>query len=244
MNISIHAPTRGATALKSPIAEIEDFNPRSHERSDINKAVKTIDWKISIHAPTRGATTVEGIKKLLDKFQSTLPREERRICSVGSTHEYTKFQSTLPREERQFPQPVPLDKTIFQSTLPREERLHPLYGCPIISDISIHAPTRGATTYIGSGLPYHPDFNPRSHERSDDKTGFCSSAYLQFQSTLPREERRCTTGTTYLISAYFNPRSHERSDNRAATSYAGCSISIHAPTRGATSGNEKHYYRN
>ena len=35
---------------------------------------------------------------------------------------------------------------------------------------------------------------------------------MTFQSTLPREERRCTHAITNL-TAYFNPRSHERSDN-------------------------------
>ena len=54
-----------------------------------------------------------------------------------------------------------------------------------------------------------------------------------FQSTLPREERpnrslkksRCKN---------FNPRSHERSDGIGAASIKAFTISIHAPTRGAT----------
>ena len=57
-------------------------------------------------------------------------------------------------------------------------------------------------------------FNPRSHERSDP----CQSLCISFR-------------------IYFNPRSHERSDLICSTSYfpVNC-ISIHAPTRGATSG--------
>ena len=37
--------------------------------------------------------------------------------------------------------------------------------------ISIHAPTRGATVKAPGFDPGREDFNPRSHEGSDDKTG-------------------------------------------------------------------------
>ena len=56
-NISIHAPTRGATE------KLEEF-----ESAEI----------ISIHAPTRGATRYMTLHVLKHGFQSTLPREERR----------------------------------------------------------------------------------------------------------------------------------------------------------------------
>ena len=55
------------------------------------------------------------------------------------------------------------------------------------------------------------DFNPRSHERSDKVIVYSS------------------TSTTD-----FNPRSHERSDNFGLLLSLFQSISIHAPTRGAT----------
>ena len=80
-HISIHAPTRGATILRIYRASIIiDFNPRSHERSDVidrgayyvkiyfnprshersdcDNVTALISGKISIHAPTRGATQV------------------------------------------------------------------------------------------------------------------------------------------------------------------------------------------
>ena len=64
------------------------------------------------------------------------------------------------------------------------------------------------------------DFNPRSHERSD-------VSLLHFQSR-PRD---------------FNPRSHERSDTSTIFIYITIGyISIHAPTRGATSGKGVHAY--
>ena len=55
------------------------------------------------------------------------------------------------------------------------------------------------------------NFNPRSHERSDVIIKFIRG-FLE----------------------YFNPRSHERSDKKSVDDGDMMSISIHAPTRGAT----------
>ena len=98
------------------------------------------------------------------------------------------------------------------------------------------------------------DFNPRSHERSDSRY-LCTLKYkgisihaptrgatkilaclrygIQFQSTLPREERR-NSDTINGYKPNFNPRSHERSDAQRTPILIKGSISIHAPTRGAT----------
>ena len=78
-----------------------NFNPRSHERSDIPAgSFHCCLHYISIHAPTRGATK-----------------------NLAATHESTIFQSTLPREERLRLTAAKLETGLFQSTLPREERL-------------------------------------------------------------------------------------------------------------------------
>ena len=101
-SISIHAPTRGATLMcdkdlkngtfQSTLPREErhfqfaqpslyklNFNPRSHERSDGNQSEMLLKFRISIHAPTRGATMATYSVSLLMPFQSTLPREERRL---------------------------------------------------------------------------------------------------------------------------------------------------------------------
>ncbi len=60
------------------------------------------------------------------------------------------------------------------------------------------------------------------------------SAGVLFQSTLPRRERPFLP---YFVFKYsdFNPRSREGSDNLMWSHIAvGCSISIHAPAKGAT----------
>ena len=63
-DVSIHAPTQGATGLNNP----------SHE---INA--------VSIHAPTQGATNKALTIRPRQVFQSTRPRRARlNICCIGS----------------------------------------------------------------------------------------------------------------------------------------------------------------
>ena len=54
--ISIHAPTRGATVNPKHYIGCTYFNPRSYKRSDMGNSRTQIVHSISIHAPTRGAT--------------------------------------------------------------------------------------------------------------------------------------------------------------------------------------------
>ena len=77
--ISIHAPTRGATRVCGLYRILNhDFNPRSHEGSDYLPVTVSGGNAISIHAPTRGATLVVLLLSRYSRFQSTLPRGERR----------------------------------------------------------------------------------------------------------------------------------------------------------------------
>ena len=121
----------------------------------------------------------------------------------------------------------------FQSTLPRGERLEshthndspslisihaPARGATIFDTInatsiliSIHAPARGATA-DGTDPDHVPvDFNPRSREGSDQPKRRRGFYFRQFQSTLPRGERRLRAGCL-IFRKNFNPRSREGSD--------------------------------
>ena len=143
--ISIHAPTRGATA----------------------SSIQYLDLgSISIHAPTRGATRKQ-VRPLLE------PR---------------RFQSTLPRGER------PQYRTIIHSIVYFNPRSHEGSDGNMLLQllstvISIHAPTRGATSAVLLLPVATSNFNPRSHEGSDQ-----------------------TSTQSILTILYFNPRSHEGSD--------------------------------
>ena len=210
---------------------LQNFNPRSHERSDhFQRTLWRLLCHISIHAPTRGATSPGTTPLRWHWFQYTLPREERHITPeqweqlknfntrshersdngwwlsrgagsnfnprshersdnyipdefksyIISIHAPTRgatmtsdetgmvaiFQSTLPREERHWWMAVWWRIFEFQSTLPREERPKWLVT-----------------------LPPWLNFNPRSHERSDNIQNLTFALTKRFQSTLPREER-------------------------------------------------------
>ena len=124
-----------------------------------------------------------------------------------------RFQSTLPQGERLICVTDCLDIVPFQSTLPQGERRASVLKSSFLYSISIHAPTRGATS-LPSRIP---------------------TASCEFQSTLPQGERRnmrcgspgyCsisihapTRGATTIdiarntVLKNFNPRSHKGSDN-------------------------------
>ena len=186
------------------------FNPRSHERSDINAlCIINNNW-ISIHAPTRGATLSAffGIYYCF-KFQSTLPREERLIL-ISDFIAMHKFQSTLPREERRSVRHFDGIEPLFQSTLPREERLNSLECVGFPNNFNPRSHERSDSKQYDFKFNTE-NFNPRSHERSDPSPVslvvtsiisihaptrgatniiFIGGIKSIFQSTLPREERR------------------------------------------------------
>ena len=58
IEVSIHAPTRGATERRSrETTIITCFNPRTHTGCDSRRAPHHKLFLVSIHAPTRGATS-------------------------------------------------------------------------------------------------------------------------------------------------------------------------------------------
>ena len=103
-----------------------------------------------------------------------------------------------------------LQPYIFQSTLPREERQKDSFKRIIDFIISIHAPTRGATS----------EFKLMTEEQK-----------ISIHAPTRGATGRIMSNYEYLD---FNPRSHERSDYNYNILNNICDISIHAPTRGAT----------
>ena len=77
------------------------------------------------------------------------------------------------------------------------------------------------------------NFNPRSHEGSDSMMTSRLVWIRSFQSTLPRGER-LQFYNQEGFTMNFNPRSHEGSDCESSYGKRDIQISIHAPTRGAT----------
>ena len=124
-----------------------------------------------------------------------------------------------------------------------------------IDSISIHAPARGATLFRNV-MQLETQISIHAPARGATVKELCEIVWGEFQSTLPRGERRVflchvtdnrsisihapARGATKQAAApfrncsYFNPRSREGSDARGRGGGAAEGISIHAPARGAT----------
>ena len=143
-----------------------NFNPRSREGSD-DSANQNSDTTIiiSIHAPARGATIRSTKISMHKKFQSTLPRGERRLGGSG----------------------CPVDRYHFN---PRSREGSDSFFPPpkCWQSISIHAPARGATSGQRISFPSRrfQSTLPRGERQEDIKD---IKSKLEFQSTLPRGER-------------------------------------------------------
>ena len=131
---------------------------------------------ISILAPTRGATKNYVYKKLRKRFQSSLPRGERR--KAGNPISATgKFQSSLPRGER-------LRRLL---TAFRYEDFNPRSHEGSDATSQTH---RQRQTKFQSSLP-----------RGERRTfNFGNTEQARFQSSLPRGERQQFSPKSSLFS--------------------------------------------
>ena len=147
---------------------------------------------------------------ILTLFQSTLLQEERhprnRYCFClydFNPRSYKRSDGANTKAQA--------ETLKFQSTLLQEERLSCVVEKPKALEISIHAPTRGATIPQMASKVAPLYFNPRSYKRSDvfcNAQVFCA---MLFQSTLLQEERRMNL-MQMIQCGDFNPRSYKRSD--------------------------------
>ena len=168
-----------------------------------------------------------------EQFQSTLPRRERRSRgdTGGSDPGVSIHAPTKGATCSAFCSPY---KSWFQSTLPRRERrLRPsASGCT--GQVSIHAPTKGATWPTYRSTTCLSCFNPRSHEGSDLlNVGDWLTGWM-FQSTLPRRERRRLRRNSFSHSSVSIHAPTKGATPISIFLSFGCVVSIHAPTKGAT----------
>ena len=146
----------------------------------------TTHVNISIHAPAKGATHRIRDLQRKDRFQSTLPRRERHRLHLIKRSDMNF--NPRSREGSDVAALAICDANTNFNPRSREGSDCPLDGPTLVGQISIHAPAKGAT------MEY-------TH----------SASYRQFQSTLPRRERR-----------------------ELAKVLQTSNISIHAPAKGAT----------
>ncbi len=167
--ISIHAPAKGATRPRySSLLKHQNFNPRSREGSD--QTLSSIESPLCDFNP-RSREGSDILKAQVNddflKFQSTLPRRERRIPFTPRQACVTYFNPRSREGSDLLQEADHLHQIVFQSTLPRRERLRALPLLFPATRISIHAPAKGATQCGSAVRLLSCNFNPCSREGSD-----------------------------------------------------------------------------
>ena len=283
------------------------FNPRAHAGRDAAECgLGAHQHNVSIHAPTRGATrSVSGCRRRRTRFN---PRAHagRDGCRTSAPRTRSLFQSTRPRgaRHRQHGHAGCADEVSIHAPTRGATKTRPdgdelvivsihaptrgatTGGRPAARSlgVSIHAPTRGATRARGGRRSCRRCFNPRAHAGRDEQAGRPGKAHQcfnprahagrdirdrmwhpysgWFQSTRPRGARpaaaapwsqrpsfnpRAHAGRDRHLQPHpahgrsFNPRAHAGRDKYAVTATAAAqAVSIHAPTRGATMSSQRH----
>ena len=145
--VSTHAPARGATRERERDAgrALRRFNSRPREGGDERQQRARSLLVVSTHAPARGATR-PGRKRSIahTPFQLTPPRGGRRAANVEVRAECGPFQLTPPRGGR-LRQRTSLANLRSFNSRPREGGDYVNEPVSQISEVSTHAPARGAT---------------------------------------------------------------------------------------------------
>ena len=168
MFVSIHAPTWGATLrCRTVLRKRVGFNPRTHMGCDAMG-----HYQLNIY----------------NQFQSTHPHGVRLDSIVRSRYSLT-FQSTHPHGVRPDVKRWYKSANEFQSTHPHGVRLPLQVDTKPDPNVSIHAPTWGATLAIRSTALFKKGFNPRTHMGCDLRQIIMLCSCLVFQSTHPHGVR-------------------------------------------------------
>ena len=143
-SLSIHAPTRGATLRGEGSRKHGNFQSTlpHGERPDVKPGINITNY-LSIHAPTRGATFTIPFSPVTKNFQSTLPHGER-LRSATSCHSIPSFN---PRSHTGSDGHKPARYGFGVAFNPRSHTGSDpcCFTIVLTSELSIHAPTRGAT---------------------------------------------------------------------------------------------------
>ncbi len=124
LNVSIHAPTQGATRVSvMSVLAMTSFNPRAHAGRDHGSC--RCRWRYRRFNPRAHAGRDAFARWLLSAFslfQSTRPRRARQYAVI-QRDQLRKFQSTRPRRARHIRPTTQSRYDTFQSTRPRRARL-------------------------------------------------------------------------------------------------------------------------
>ena len=151
----------------------------------------------------------------ISKFQSTLLQEERLSRSLSSISAF-EFQSTLLQEERQLYDLQQKQRLLISIHAPTRGATTQVESDDNETVISIHAPTRGATADINRSI-FIQKFQSTLLQEERLSRGTFSGGYYPFQSTLLQEERqqKCTIILILICNNYciVSIKSHQHYNN-------------------------------
>ena len=211
IDISIHAPPRGATRL------LRDGHAGA---------------AISIHAPPRGATR-SGLRSVGGEIFQFTPLREGRLGSPLPQRNGSPFQFTPLREGRRFRQLIIQRHQVISIHAPPRGATCLLLRCRQRFAISIHAPPRGATLNPPPPRAAVPLFQFTPLREGRQRSFARADLHCEFQFT-PLREGRLHRRSSRKPSGDFNSRPSARGDRQNRVRGAHVHISIHAPPRGAT----------
>ena len=191
-DVSIHAPTRGATFVPAEpeqcCCEFQSTRPRGARHADV--VVVALPRLVSIHAPTRGATLARAPAHGRDARFNPRAHAGRDPWSNLPTSATLSFNPRAHAGRDELPLAYMLAEGVVsihaptRGATPAKERLLQRFT------VSIHAPTRGATAGRLDHARRRGGFNPRAHAGRDGG-GLTETPFSQsFQSTRPRGARR------------------------------------------------------
>ena len=212
VQISIHAPPRGATLIRFFNRFPLYFNSRPSARGDGYCRARYEATFISIHAPPRGATQVRGLPPTDSRISIHAP--PRGATATRYPHWYKPFHfnsrpSARGDERHYWDKPSTVR---FQFTPLREGRRHEDTGL----------------------LQNGNHFNSRPSARGD---GAVSKTYVDEQISIHAPPRGATVSsgvTVILVTLFQFTPLREGRHGRTWDEWTQLQISIHAPPRGAT----------
>ena len=179
---------------------------------DFTLVIAPIVVWVSIHAPTWGATSP---------------------FVVALAHQ-PLFQSTHPHGVRLYKGRVDLRIDLFQSTHPHGVRHYNRSLSSVRCQVSIHAPTWGATAVEHTRIINDRRFNPRTHMGCDIAQSAQYRAAGLFQSTHPHGVRLSTWMVLDCPPRFQSTHPHGVRHGVGHLNIGDLLVSIHAPTWGAT----------
>ena len=204
--------------------------PRRERRRKPKQGTNHVN--ISIHAPAKGATHRIRDLQRKDRFQSTLPRRERHRLHLIKRSDMNF--NPRSREGSDVAALAICDANTNFNPRSREGSDKLVFAVTNPSNISIHAPAKGATAVPIGKIIVCIYFNPRSREGSDGNADIRGSNRRNISIHAPAKGATTAVRRYRYTTGNFNPRSREGSDYvRVRVSGAG-PISIHAPAKGAT----------